>query len=246
MAKPTISFGASVRGPQHAKEGVPNQDAWLRSEGRFGSLVVVCDGLGSKPQSGRGSRKACLAVREAVSRWQSTPLPPASYLAHLVEVFWRLRIHPVAPKDAATTCLLALACPDGTWVVGGVGDGLVAVMESGEDPVRIIGDRAGDWGNETAALGTSPGTRSWKLAVLPPTCGRRVAVLATDGVADDLLPEKLGGFCRWLVDDFGPLEPHLRWRRLVSELGDWPTPKHLDDKTVAVLAVEREQNGGRS
>ena len=244
MAKPTISFGASVRGPFHAHQGVPNQDAWLRTEGRFGSLIVVCDGLGSRLHSRLGARAACLAVREAVSRWYNNDLPPVSYLAHLVEVFWRLRIHPIEPMDAATTCILALACPDGTWVVGGVGDGLAAVMENGQRVVRVIGDRREAWGNETMALGMSIDARAWELVVLPPSVGERAAVLATDGVADDIIPEKLGYFCRWLIDDFRHLEPHHRWSRLVLELRNWPTPKHLDDKTVAVLTLEDGQTGG--
>jgi hypothetical protein len=64
-----------------------------------------------------------------------------------------------------------------------------------------------------------------------------MAVLATDGVADDLISEKLDAFCNWLVDDFLDLNPLKRWRRLQTELRNWPTPGHIDDKTLAVLRV---------
>ena len=64
-------------------------------------------------------------------------------------------------------------------------------------------------------------------------------VLATDGVADDLAPERLDEFTDWLANDIGRLSPPTaRWRRLCRELRAWPVPHHLDDKTVAVL-VER-------
>jgi hypothetical protein len=126
--------------------------------------------------------------------------------------------------------------------VGGVGDGLAAVRTGGAPISRLIGDRQEGFGSETHALGTCPGPEAWRLSVLPPTRLERLAVLATDGVADDLVPERLDGFCGWIVDGFQDLDPRLRWRRLVAELREWPTPKHLDDKTVAVLNVSAESS----
>ena len=158
-------------------------------------------------------------------------------------IFWRLRIHPISPIDAASTCLFAFVCPSGYWVVGGIGDGLLAV-KTGDDPVeQIIGERNNCFANETIALGTSTGIRSWKLAVLPPTPLNRFVVLATDGVADDIIPEKLDSFCKWIVYEFQNLEPSVRWRSLMSELRNWPTPKHLDDKTIAVLSAYHGKSG---
>ena len=234
MVHHTYSFGASVRGPLHRKEGRANEDAWLRAEGSFGTLVVVCDGMGSKPHARTGSRAACAAVKEAVSRWSKADGAPVSYLSYLIEVLWRLRIHPMDPESAATTCLLALATAKGTWVVGGVGDGLVLARSDSKLQV-LIGDRGNDFSNETIGLGASNGPRAWTLTELPPSEGERITVLATDGVADDLLPEHLNGFCDWLIDTFVHLTPKERWRTLAAELRDWPTPGHLDDKTLAVV-----------
>lgn len=234
MPQHTGSFGASVRGPLHRTEGRPNEDSWLRAKGSFGDLAVVCDGMGSKPNAREGARAACTAVREAVSRWSKADGAPLAYLPHLVEVLWRLRLHPTDPASAVTTCLLALATPRGTLIVGGVGDGL-AMARSGSDLQVIIGDRGKDFANETNGLGTSKGPRAWTLVELPATERDRIVVLATDGVADDLLPERLDGFCDWLVDSFVPLTPRERWRRLSAELRGWPTPGHLDDKTLAAI-----------
>ncbi len=44
------SFGASVRGPGHVSSGLPNQDAWSRTLRSWGEVVVVSDGVGSRPQ----------------------------------------------------------------------------------------------------------------------------------------------------------------------------------------------------
>jgi hypothetical protein len=159
---------------------------------------------------------------------------PLSYLAHLIEVLWCLRIHPCEPSEAATTCLLAFAHRSGTWVVGGVGDGL-ALVRTGLDPSVVVrGDRGEGFSNDTSGLGVTTGRNAWRLTVFPATTQARLAVLATDGVADDLVLERLDGFCDWL----GALEsvaPTARWRRLVTQLRTWPTPRHLDDKTIAVL-----------
>ena len=234
MHQHTYSFGASVRGPLHRTEGRPNEDAWLHAQGSFGALAVVCDGMGSKPNAREGSRAACAAVKEAVSRWSKAEGAPLSYLPHLVEVLWRLRLHPTDPGSAATTCLLALATARGSWVVGGVGDGL-AIARTGSDLQVIIGDRGEDFANETQGLGASRGPRAWTLVELPATERDRIVVLATDGVADDLVAERFDGFCDWLIDSFGPLAPRERWIRLAAELRKWPTPGHLDDKTLAVM-----------
>lgn len=234
MAQHTYIFGASVRGPLHRSEGRPNEDAWLHARGPFGSLAVVCDGLGSRQHAREGARAACAAVKEAVSRWSKADEAPLSYLSHLVEVLWRLRLHPTPPDSAATTCLLALATVKGKYIVGGVGDGL-ALVRTGPALRVIVGDRGEDFANVTKSLGGSTGPRAWELAEFPPTHAERVAVLATDGVADDLLPERLTGFCDWLIDSFEPLAPRERHNRLIAELRAWPTPGHLDDKTLAVL-----------
>lgn len=232
------SFGASVRGPLHQKEGQPNEDAWLHAHGDFGSLVVVCDGMGSRPSARVGSQMACMAVKEAVSRWSKVQRAPISYLTYLIEILWRLRLHPVDPASAATTCLFALASPSGTWLVGGVGDGLALVRSNLEMQI-IIGDRGNGFCNEASGLGASKGQKAWSIAELAPTNQERIAVLATDGISDDLRPERLNDFCNWLIDSFERLSPRQRWHGLASELRAWPTPGHLDDKTLAVLHMPR-------
>ena len=234
MAHDTYSFGASVRGPLHQREARANEDAWLHAEGTFGVMAVVCDGLGSKPNARFGSHAACLAVKEAVLRWSQSEGAPLSYLSNLIEVLWRLRIHPLEASSAATTCLLALASRSGVWVLGGLGDGLV-LTRTGRELCTVIGSRGAGFSNETTGLGISRGSHEWTLVQLAPTDEDRMVVLATDGISDDLVPEKLDGFCNWLVSSFGDISPSRRWRRLAAELRAWPTPGHLDDKTLAVV-----------
>ena len=234
-------YGASVRGPRNLRQGRANQDAWIRAGGAFGHLIGVCDGMGSRLASDAGARAACQALRQAARLWPGAMSPAGSadpsLLVRLVEILWRLDLAPRAPSECATTCLFALREPDGRLLFAGLGDGLAIVRKAGGG-VATFGGRGRDaFGNDTLALGTPHRIDDWWIATEPPGRGRTV-VLATDGVADDLVPERLDAFTDWLAGDVGRLAPAARWRRLCRELRAWPVPHHLDDKTVAVL-VER-------
>ena len=75
--------------------------------------------------------------------------------------------------------------------MGGVGDGLVAVKTGDKSAVRLSSQNL-EFGNETHFIGSSPS--SWTLEIIPPTKSRRIAVLGTDGVADDIRDENLDLF----------------------------------------------------
>ena len=229
-------FGASVRGPRNTREAKTNQDSCLRARGVFGHLIVVCDGLGSKPTSDVGARTACAAVRQAAGLWPgaATAADPA-HLIRLVEVLWRLLIAPRDPADCATTCMFALRESGGHLLLAGLGDGLAALRKSDKSVTTFGGRRGGDFGDETRALGSPHRVEDWWIATDPPNSARAV-VLTSDGVADDLAPARVGGFVEWLVTEVGQLRPNARSRCLRDELKNWPVPYHVDDKTVAVMA----------
>ena len=234
-------YGASVRGPHNLRQGRANQDAWIRATGAFGHLIGVCDGMGSRPASDAGARAACRTLRRAAHLWPGgssrADRPDPTHLVRLVEILWRLELARRTPAECASTCLFALREPDGRLLFAGLGDGL-AILRKAVGGVTTFGGRDQDaFGDETLALGTPHRIDDWWLATEPPGRGRTV-VLATDGVADDLAPERLDAFTDWLADDVGRLAPATRWRRICRELRAWPVPRHLDDKTVAVL-IER-------
>ena len=58
----------------------------------------------------------------------------------------------------------------------------------------------------------------------------------TDGIADDLRPDKLGKFAKWLREEIARKPRAKRVSTLRQALREWPTPGHLDDKTVADAA----------
>ena len=199
--------------------------------------------MGSRPDSDIGARTACRALRQAVRCWPgiASSADPKFFL-RLVEIIWRLELAPYLPAQCATTCLFVLREPDGHLLLGGLGDGMIIVREGDGGLVTLGGRTLNDFGNETLALGVPHRLDDWWLETKPPGVGR-IVVLATDGVADDLDPDKLQSFTNWLVSDIGCLSPAMRWRRLCRELRHWPVPHHVDDKTIAVLAEMAETTG---
>jgi serine/threonine protein phosphatase PrpC len=224
-------FGASVAGPAHRVARKLNEDRWLGASGSFGSLIVVSDGLGSKPQARRGAQAACTATLRAVRSWFSEGGGSFEQLLPRIEAFWLEEIAPHDRTDCAATCLMALAHRDGGSYVAALGDGMAAVR-SGRAVDRIEFPRGSSaFSNETMSLGGSGTWASRRYGVAEVDA----VVLASDGVSDDLRSDRIADFIAWLTDDIAPLQPQPRWRQLCRELHDWPTPRHLDDKTLAVL-----------
>lgn len=209
----------------------------MRTSGSFGHVIAVCDGMGSRPNARAGSKAACLAVREAATRWARVEDLPVRYLAHLVEVYWRLRIFPIEPSTAVTTCLFAVVTRSRRCVVGGLGDGMVLVR-TGDELKSALTPRGDAFANQTTGLGLASGARDWTLLELPDTGLDRTIVLATDGVSEDLIPERYADLIGWLAESFRSLSPTDRAVKLAAELREWPTPMHSDDKTMAVLFEE--------
>lgn len=223
--------GASVRGYRHAGAGAPNQDAWGRYRSSSGHVAVVCDGVGSCELSHLGSRAACAAVRE-VARQVTRDSDCASF-GRLVEAAWRAKLPPGDVGRFATTCLFTLRLRSGRVVVGGVGDGLVALGRVGGGFTRLVDMRGGDFG-ETCALGGGGGAGAWHQEEADDSEGGVWTLLATDGLSNDLAVDRLGPFTDWLIERVGPLSARRQAEFLRSQLGRARIGGGSDDQTLAL------------
>lgn len=227
------AMGASVRGPEHRRSGQPNEDFWLRRLTRSHALTVVCDGLGSRANSAIGSRAACRAVADAVQHWRDAVDASPELLLRLIHGLWNIRVYNTGREESATTCLFAVVTRGGRLLLAQLGDGLIMLKTpSGTTTLEPPPER---FGNETTGLGIAKDVREWRFHLEPHFTGSGAILLATDGVADDLLPERRSEFLDYLVSQFGAHPAAAQRRALAKELRDWPTPRHRDDKTVAVL-----------
>jgi serine phosphatase RsbU (regulator of sigma subunit) len=154
-------------------------------------------------------------------------------LVRLTHSLWQLKVAPLAPAECATTCLFAHLRPDGRLLFGGIGDGLVLIRD-GAGQVRTTSEVLRDFSNETSALGISRSVTDWRFDEVPFAPGS-IAVLATDGVSEDLIPERRADFAAFLVERLSPLKQSARTTALRKMLHEWPTSSHIDDLTLAVL-----------
>ncbi len=231
------SFGASVRGPGHLAEGLPNQDAWMSFHHAWGDGVVVSDGVGSKPFSNFGSDAACLAVGCAALAYRikadtSHVQINRDFLFEQIRHYWLSNISPLEPRDCSATCLFALRFGDGLIHLGMLGDGLIAVLKSDSSVVSLSEDKGHGFSNITTALSPNVSPNEWRHFSLPEEECLAV-LLCTDGVADDL--DDVDGFVSGFIEANCSIAEISANRRTREMLEKWPTPKHSDDKTIACL-----------
>lgn len=229
-----IAAGASVRGPAHIDQGLPNQDAIALRGNRGGWVAAACDGLGSCRLSDIGSRAASSAALDILSANSSHEHLPTTEAIHSQ---WLERVSPLPVQSVATTCLWASVDSEGHGHAGQLGDGLILFRSAGRF-FRLTPDRQG-YGNQTEALWLEHKERLWHQAAFHLSEPGDGVILMTDGVSDDLVPDALPGF----FDAVGQSVTRLGRRRgrrwLCRELENWSTPRHGDDKSiVAIFRVE--------
>lgn len=232
------SYGASVRGPGHVATGEPNQDAWASFHRVWGDGIVVSDGVGSKPFPDVGSDAACFAAKHAACAWSDDPNLAPDVLFEHIRSLWLSSVAPLAPRDCAATCLFAFRLRD-LLHVGMLGDGLASAIRSDGSVLSLAEDKSHGFSNITAALSPNVSPQDWRYLSLP--AAECIAVLlCTDGVSDDL--DNPDGFVTGLVDACRPLAAASASRHMRHMLGNWPTPRHSDDKTIACLYREEATN----
>lgn len=233
------SWGSSVIGPLHVKAGLPNQDSWMVRRYKWGNVVVVSDGLGSKAHSDHGSKAACLAVFEAAKSFQNTPDANIVDVLRLAHANWLVKIAPYSSSDCSATCLFAIQI-EGLISLGRLGDGMITALGETEEKHLVLSDNKQDsFSNYTNSLQQEFKPDQWETVTIESaTCN--AVVLCTDGISDDLLPGSEITFAQEFVASYSGMKSQKRMQSIKSMLTSWPVPHHSDDKTVAVLV----KNGG--
>jgi len=228
------SWGASLIGPSHLKLGLPNQDAWMSRHYSWGDVVTVSDGLGSRPRSNVGAKAACLSVFEAAKAYHICPEAKIEDILRLVHSHWLVKIAPLEPHECSATCLFVIRL-SGKCLLAQLGDGLIAVCgKSSDEPIFLNDNKEDSFSNFTYGLGLEFMPDQWQTrTVMTEHCN--AFVLCTDGISDDLLPEKQSVFARELYLSYRDCSYQKRTSDLYRWLKNWPVPGHSDDKTVACL-----------
>lgn len=227
-------FGASVRGPEHCRLQIPNQDCYRLFRAHWGNLAVVSDGVGSCPTSEYGSIAACRAVRQAMEWWLNHEAEDIKILLSKVQSDWLVRILPFKPEESEATCLFAFCGLDGRIMLGMLGDGLIGVLKSDDSYMELYEKKGEAFSNQTNALSETTTPEQWRILPLKVEECQSI-LLCTDGVADDLVAEKREAFVRHVYEIGREFCAAKASRELRKMLENWPTPKHSDDKTLLCL-----------
>ena len=228
------SWGVSAIGPLHVRTGIPNQDSWMARRYKWGNVVVVSDGLGSKAHSDFGSKAACFAVIEAAKSYQKDPNAKIIDILRLIHAYWLVQTAPFSPSDCSATCLFAIQI-EGVITLGRLGDGMIAVSGKSKKSSFIMDENKQDsFSNFTNSLQQEFKPGQWETATVESDECKAV-VLCTDGISDDLLPEKQMSFAEELCSTYKDLNAVKRHKDIKRWLSEWPVPGHTDDKTIACL-----------
>jgi hypothetical protein len=151
----------------------------------------------------------------------------------LIHQQWLEAIAPVTPREAATTLLFARVTDEGELHAAQLGDGLLLMRCAGK--FHCITPERTAYGNQTWALESRHMQDNWSMATGRFTESGDGVVLMTDGVADDLEPTQLADLFDALYQDLCKSNRRKGRRWLKSELDNWATPMHSDDKTLVAI-----------
>jgi serine/threonine protein phosphatase PrpC len=228
-------YGASsVIGQTHADLSLLNQDAYMIKEYAFGFILVVADGLGSKPLSDIGSKAACDAVCESARVWGRYEHAPVELLIRLIHTSWELRIAPHSKSDCGTTCLFAILFKSGRLVCGQLGDGIIGYGVN--NTFRLVLDKDDDFSNLTQSIHGVRGVSEWTCIEEQTGTESFSILLATDGISEDLVQDKRKDFLvhlQTLIKE----QPNAKQRNAAIRymLTNWSAKHSNDDKTLIVF-----------
>lgn len=218
--------GASVRGTRHNRFGVACQDHWEGWCNKSGTGVVVADGLGSRPRARESALAACKAVKAAIRQAPHPQNLDPPDLTAAIEAIWTLTLSAYESDDIGATCLFSWAPTGGPVLLGQLGDGMVCYRHGGRvSRLRTMHSR---WLNLTATLGAG---HDWSIGRFDQL---DTVVLATDGVAEDLIPDHEVELFALIDQDVAGVGRRDASARIRKGLLNWPGPGATDDLTLAV------------
>ena len=221
-----------MRGPGHIKDDLPNQDyAYIDFVGKF-LLAMVCDGLGSHLHSDYGARTLCSLFPDCFLEWSKYRPNKIEDLLKLLQSRWLIRTRKMGVETCGCTCQLAMLNPKGKGWIAQLGDGMTLVRH--KDEIAKFTEKKIGYGNETLAMGDGDLQSHWRKSKIDvSTSGDRLLIM-TDGISEDILPQAEGKFISTFNLFFSKSRSEGQ-NDLTKELINWPTPHHLDDKTIVAI-----------
>lgn len=230
-----LAEAGSVIGRNHELAGLPNQDAMSVKHFETGVVLVVADGVGSDEHSEFASQSAVEAVMDVFSRVMEKTLEKEDIAETLCSMFAK-KLREKFDGTAATTCVFCAHIFNEGVFLGQIGDGICCGYHNGNPFVLVSKDA--DFTNIVDPLSPVTSPEKWTICQLT-DCQTIEVLLATDGIADDILPGKEEAFAHHLISTFEAIDEDSRQTTIQEMLQNWETPKSYDDKTIALYHCEK-------
>ncbi len=232
--KNIILSGASIKGQTHVERKLPNQDSFIIKKKGSGYALSVCDGVGSHKFSKSGSKAACKAVLKTYGLYRKKEIQKEE-IGNTIEKYYKKYVKSKFKKQAGTTCLFAFIYLNGEVVIGQAGDGLILLRV--DDKFVAFKNKNDEFLNDVSCLDCNKNGTSWKIRNLKVdwSNNKRIQiVLSTDGISEDIKPDKRETFMDYIIEK--SKEKH----GIFKELEKWNVPGSNDDKTVVVFSWGKE------
>lgn len=222
---------SSVMGALHEKCRLPNQDSYLIKRYKFGTLLVVSDGMGSHKHSDIGSHSICRAVSEAIQLWNNKKCDDIRLLIPLLHSIWGLDIFPYSKNECGATCLFAYINNDNKLYLGQLGDGSI-FFDVGSG-IELFKEKEDDFANLTTGINNIKNYSDWTLASFPIyEKGVKICIM-TDGVSETLIDNKSKEFVKLLWKRASEANNTVNRNNLVYKLlKNWNPVNSGDDRTL--------------
>lgn len=207
------------------------------------AYAIVADGLGSCKYSDKGSSK----IADIIEQWILNQLPNYSFLTNNVANIlikrmvdeWHDAFGIDAMSDYDTTVHVCIFYK-GSILLGGIGDGMSLVELDSKNCMDTVDDTSlfSNVTNSMCSLDVKE-LLSFNLIHESDYEASASVVLATDGIADDLIPEMkltIPGYFRDSIKNDGK---SALQKELEEWILDWKTEGHSDDKTICYLIIEK-------
>ena len=222
---------SSVRGLMHIKSRLPNQDSYLIRKFKFGTLIVVSDGMGSHIHADIGSKSVCRSVSRAFQLWWEYECDDIRLLIPVLHSIWSMDIYPNAKNECGATCLFAFIGAKGQVYLGQLGDGSI-FYDIGEG-IKILKDKDDDFSNLTLGMNNPRSFEDWTLQSLYEGEKPIKICMMTDGVSETLIVDRRKDFVKLLWKKMFEINSVAERNNMIYQiLSGWNPVNSGDDRTL--------------
>lgn len=234
-----VAVGVSASGACHEKDEIPNQDSVLVCLHDGFGAIAVADGLGSCARSHEGAYRAVRITLDMLGQRCTAggSMDDPRAIMEQITFAWKRSFQGMNVREFDTTLLFAAVCGQSV-LAGGIGDGMIQLSAAGHHAIEVLPPRSG-FADQTTSIASEGALAQLAFARFDIETSHLpfVALLATDGVSDDVDPCLRPRFAstvgaKLLADGVDKARSEL-----TGWLQNWITPGSTDDRSLAVLAV---------